>query len=282
MDPVFPAAHAALAIVYALKSSYGYETSEEGLADAEQAARCAIELEPSLGLGHIALGALLFWEKWDWEGARRAYSRAIELKPGDAEARLWYSGYLHAVGRSQDALAEMSRAHDLDPLLPIINDQLAWAYFLNRDYEAAIRYGRQTMALFPFFRVSRSNLAQAYLANGQPSKALGEYRELVRPTEIEALESSFSAEGEKGLLRWLVARLLAADEAAGGEGRHRNRAVSLAVFHGRLGHSDEALDWLEESARRHEGWLVFIKSHPWLDCARSDPRYGQLLKSMGL
>jgi tetratricopeptide (TPR) repeat protein len=161
--------------------------SAAAFSDAESSVLRAIELAPSLAAGHMALGAIRKYGKWDWQGAKRAYERALELAPGDAEVRLWHSGYLSAIGR--------------------------------------------------------------------PAEALGEYLQLVPQTEADSLAASFSAGGEEGLLHWFIERQSAAEETARDSGSHGNRAFGLSVLSGRLGDRAAALRWLEESVRRHEGWV---------------------------
>jgi serine/threonine-protein kinase len=287
IDPEFAAAYASIANILGLMQGYGYLEPEESLARAEESARRALTLAPDLAKAHSAVGFISATKDWDWTTAGRELRRALELNPGDTEARLHYNGsYLIPLDRTGEALEGVQQAHSADPLLPVMNSSLAEGYFFDRQLEAAIRHYRQTVSMFPEFIFARIGLAIACTSHGLHEEALQVraeiFRRTGRPAEAEELEAAYARGGERGMLQWLLARLEPRAERSETVRRSGNLAWGMAVLQAALGDVDECFRWLEEAVRRKDGWLPRIQAHPWLDPIRSDPRYGRILQQVGL
>ena len=286
-DPGFAKAHAGIAISYVRLSINGFLSAEEALPRAEEAAFKAVELDDSLAEAHLAVGNIRSWLRWDRRGAEAPYKRAIELSPGYAEAHRGYAtGCLSPLGRTQESLAEIRRACELDPLSMAINRIVGEILYWDRQYDEAIRQFRHTVEMAPDFPLVRTFLANAYTSNDMPEESLHERQEVFRRSgrqkEVEEVEAAYAEGGEPGVLRWYIQRGLPRvkkTEAARGSG---NRAFNMATLYARLGDTDEAFGWLEEAVRRRDGWVTCTKVHPWLDGLRSDSRYLEVLKTMNL
>ncbi len=146
LDPGYALAYAGLADSYYRLSNL-YLPPREAMPKAKAAAMKALEIEEMLAEAHASLGLVRFWYEWDWQGAEREYKRAIELNPGYAIAPLWYGLQLMALGRFDDALAEMKRAQDLDPLSLVINTNLGGTLYRARRYDQAIEQCRRTLEI---------------------------------------------------------------------------------------------------------------------------------------
>lgn len=278
-DPSYAAAYGGLADAYSLLEDYRVLPAREAMPLAMANVRKALSLDDSLAEAYTSLAQILGTDKWDWAGAEKAFQRAIALDPGSANAHHWYALHLAAMGRSEQALAEIKRAQELDPLSPIINDNIAWCDYLARNYAAAIEQLQKTQELFPSFSAGSEYLAQTLLADGRNAEAL-------------AVLEKVSAGGDRSV-DWLLGyaeaktghREKALDIYHSLEQKSRQRdidAYSLAIVATGLGEKEQALQWLEKSAEGRDGRLVNLRVHPMFDPLRTDPRFQALLRRMGL
>ena len=233
------------------------------------------------------MGAVLGQFQWDWAGAEREFQRAIELRPGDALFHHTYNTRcLAPLARTREAVVEERRALELDPLSLTVNRGLGEALLWARRYEEAIAQFRHILEMVPGHNLVRGLLAAVYASNDMPEEALRERQDIFRRTgrerEAQELEAAFAEGGETGTLRWLIQRGLRSAEKARREGTGGDRAFNLAVLYARLGEADEAFKWLEEALRQRAGFVIYVTVHPWFDSLRSDPRYGEILKTMNL
>ncbi|UCD25092.1 MAG: protein kinase, partial [Gemmatimonadota bacterium] len=167
LDSGYALAYAGLADVYLVRPWFSAEFSNrEGLALAESAAHRAIELDPTLGDPHATLGLVHEWQ-FEWDASEREFRQAIALAPDYATARHWFGLLLARLGRHEEAKSEVTRSLELDPLSPIINQDVGYALYLAGEWEAAISQYERTVALHPGFTTTRLVLALALLANGQ-------------------------------------------------------------------------------------------------------------------
>ena len=275
-------AHAGLALVCCMLSAYGWLGNEEASKRAEAAALRAVELDELLGLSHDALGFLRGLVQWNWDAAARELQRAVELNPGDASAHLHYANsYLLPTGRIQEGLAEIRRAHELDPVSSVISRFLGEALYYDRQFSAAVRQLRHTLAMAPDMPMTRNYLAAAYAAMDMPEESLRERQESLRRTgrekQADALGEVFASGGEPATLEWAIQALLSQPDELDGE-----KAWALATLYARLGEIEDGLKWLNEAVERRGYEVIFTKVHPALDGLRSDPRFAEILKTMNL
>jgi TolB-like protein/tetratricopeptide (TPR) repeat protein len=275
-DATYAPAYASLAFTYYLLPS------REALSKARVAALRALQLDDSLPDAHIAVFNVLMSD-WDWTGAGQAVQRAIELNPGDVGAHDAYSRYLTQLGRLDEALAEAKRCVELDPLALLPHSSLAWAYYRSRKFDEALEQMRLVLELDPNYDWRPAGLrGHVFLAKGMYREAISEYEKFV---------ASPNANETRGLA-WLGnARALSGDTRGALELLEELRtiakrqdvpaAVQIALVYVGLGDKDQAFAWLEKAYEAREPTLPGITG-PRFDSLRSDPRYTDLLRRVGL
>ena len=277
-DPSYGLAYAGLADSYNMLATYAIVPPSEAFPRAESAALRALDLDETLAEAHTSLG----WTKmsqWSWQEAEREFQRAIELNPGYATAHHWYGLYFSwNPGRFDEALAELKRAQELDPLSLIINASLGEALDNLGRYDEAIEQLRETLELDP-------NFGRAQLILGLALTQKSRYEEA-----IAELEKAVTFSGENplylGHLGYLYGAAGRTEEAERVLDQLRSKqgyvpAASIAVIYSGLGRKDEAFDWLERSHRAQEPLLNLKVGAPW-DPLRDDPRFTDLLRRMNL
>ncbi|HSA60936.1 MAG TPA: winged helix-turn-helix domain-containing protein, partial [Nitrospiraceae bacterium] len=181
INPNYAEAYVGLADSYALAGDweYGVLAPKEAYPRAKAAAAKALELDNTLGEAHISLAFCLDGFDWDWESAGREFRRGIELNPGYATGHQWYAWHLTALGRNDEAIAEMKKAEDLDPLSLIISAELAEEFLVAHRYDEAIKQSRKTMVLDPFFAVAHFELGQALVQKHTYNDAIAELQKAI-------------------------------------------------------------------------------------------------------
>ena len=203
-DPNYAEAYSGLADTYALLGDWQYAvmTTKQALPKAKAAAAKALELNSDLGEAHNSLAFCLDGFDWDFKSAEKEFRRAIELNPGYATAHHWYAWHLALVGRNPEAITEMRKAQNLDPLSLIINADLAELLLIARSYDESIEQSRRTIDMDPNFGLAHNQLAQAYLQKRDTQAAIAEFQKAIQlsdgsPTCIANLARAFVAAGRK-------------------------------------------------------------------------------------
>jgi len=280
LDPLYAQAHAGLAQAYDTLGSYSFITPEEAYTKARVAALHALEIDDNLSEAHVAMGGVLQNHLWDWAGSEEHFRRALAADPGNAGAYHWYSDLLSALGRSDEAVAAMRRAHEIDPLSLTVNMSLGACFFYARRYDDAVEQQRRTLDLDPNFAPAHRMMGGALEQLGRLDDAMTEYR------TAAALSKDLSA---NALLAHTLARAGRPDEArrihaqlrADSEGRYLSPYSEAAIYVG-LGETDAAFERLEEAFAIRDRGMVWIKVAPRLDPLRGDPRFDALLRRMNL
>jgi DNA-binding winged helix-turn-helix (wHTH) protein/TolB-like protein/Tfp pilus assembly protein PilF len=283
MDPKFALAYSGLADSYILMGSYshGQIPPREAMSKASAAAEKALALDDTLAEAHASLAFAKLNYDWDWPTAEREFRRTLELGPNDARSHHWYSNYLMAMGRTQEALAESQRALELSPTDVAINEHLGWAYLMARQYDQAIQRCRVTLELDPDFVQAHRVLSLADLYRGQYDVAIsglqrGVQSTTVDPVSLALLARAYALSGRAAEARHLLSRL---------EELSKQRYVSpadIGILYGDLGEKDEAFQWLGRAYEERSNFLINLKVDPAFDSLRSDPRFAALLARMGL
>jgi tetratricopeptide (TPR) repeat protein len=276
-DPNYALAYSGLADAYA--SVPPGISRDVAYARAKTAALRALELDETLAEAHTALARILVVQEWDWQRAGREYQRAIQLNPGYATAHQWYGMYLISLGRLDEALMELNTAQQLDPLSMAVNNDLGRALYYARRYDEAIEQYRKIIQLYPSSADAHLNLALTYAEKSVLESAIRELRTW----------ANLSGDEPQALLGYTYAVAGRRDEALRILGELEERAktvrvspVSMAVIHARLGNHDRAFALLEQAVQQRSPFVLFLKVHPRLDPLRSDPRFTQLLRQVGL
>ena len=280
LDPNLAAAWSAVAVCHAMRAVRGMAPPAETMAEAAAAARRALELDPTLADAYTALGTILS-HSGDLAGGIRALQRAIELNPGLAQAHNWLGRALYSFERHAEALAAMNKSVSLDPLSMLIRTGLGDACYFARAYERSVLHYRMSIELDPRFDGAHTDLARALEALGRFDEARAEYEEGRRLSGGVAgpsfgLAHLEAAAGNEPEARRILAELTAA---------RATRVVSawgIAALHASLGDVDDAFRWLDVAVDEKASGLILLRVHPRLDAIRTDPRYGPLVRRVGL
>jgi tetratricopeptide (TPR) repeat protein len=270
-----------LADSYALMAAYSVSPPSASMTRARAAALRALELDDSLAEAHASLGLVKLLHDWEWDEAERRFRRALALKPGLAIAHHWFSELLMARGRTAEALSELERAEELDPLSVILPTDRCRALYFARRYADALGSCRRALDADPAFVPALITQGMVLEETGRHAEALAAFREVAR----------LSGDGPQQ--RTLVARAtaLAGDAAAARrmleqieeEGRSRYISpYSLALVHAALGDRDEAFRLLNAAVDERSSWMTYLAVNPRLDALRGDPRFAAVLKRVGL
>jgi TolB-like protein/DNA-binding winged helix-turn-helix (wHTH) protein/Flp pilus assembly protein TadD len=280
-DPNYAQAYAGLADSFALLGDweYGVLAPKEAHPQAKAAAIKALDLDSTLGEAHISLAFSLDGFDWDFATAEREFRRGIELNPGYATGHQWYAGHLMLFGRYSEAIAEMMKAEDLDPLSLIIGADLAEDLLIAHRYEEAIQRSRKTMDLDPHFALAHYQLGQAFLQERRYDEAIAELQKAVglsggSTTCTSSLAYAFAVSGRRNeavkILNGLKARST----------EKFSNAPEIASVYVGLDDKGQAMAWLEKgyAERFNPGALM----RPAFEPLRSDPRFQDLLHRIGL
>jgi len=279
-DPNYAPAYAGLADSYALAGDwqYGVLAPREAYPKAKAAAK-AIALDSTRGEAHISLAWCLDGFDWDWESAGREFTRGIELSPGYATGHHWYGWHLAVLGRHGEAVAELEKAENLDPLSLIIGADLAEELLIAHRYDEAIKQSRKTMNMDPFFALTHYVLGEVFVQTRGYNVAIAE---LQKGIELSPGSTAFTAN-----LAYAYAVSGRRGEAVRILGDLKNRshgafsnAPEIALVYVGLDERDQAMAWLEKAYAERFNPGVLLR--PAFDPLRSDSRFQELLRRIGL
>lgn len=280
IDPDYALAYAGLADCYTSLSPYTLNPPSESFPKAKEAAEKALEIDDTLAEAHTSLAHILFIYDWNWEGAESQYKRAIELNPNYPTAHQWYSVYLSSMGRHEEAIAQATRAQEIDPVsLPIARD-LTRAFYLARQYDQAIAVSIKAIELDHRTYGLNSPLEMAYEQKGLYDQAI-EAR--LKASSIAGFESQVIAALREqyqslGWKRYWQKELSRTEKLA------KQEYVSpyiLVRLYARLGEKEKAFEWLEKAYEERSDHLIYLKVDPILDSLRADARFKDLLRRVG-
>jgi serine/threonine-protein kinase len=280
-DPGFVLAYAGLADCYVVPANP--QPPREKMPRAKAAALRALELDETLAEAHTSLARVFATYDWDWRSAEKEYKRAIELNPRYALAHQWYSGCLELMGRRNEAIAERKRAQELDPLSLTINFGQAMAFYQARNYDQAIEQFRKTLELDQNFPPVHTFLPAAYEQKGMYDKAIAEFKN-ASPQQGSAesamamagLGHVYAVSGKKDEAQALLNQLKRLSE------KQYVSADSIALIYAGLGEKDQAFAWLERAYVERSFGMPNLNTEPRWDSLRSDPRFADLLRRVGL
>jgi TolB-like protein/DNA-binding winged helix-turn-helix (wHTH) protein/Tfp pilus assembly protein PilF len=280
-DPIYAQAYAGIADSYVLLGYYSSLPPQDAYPRAKAAARKALELDPMLGEAHTSLAGALQDFDWTWKEVEQEHKRAVELSPGYATAHQWYGNYLNMMGRFEEAQAQIRQARDLDPLSPIINCNVAWAYHLARNDDRALEEFQKTKDMDPNFYWAHLGLGRVYVAKKMYTEAISAFE---RAAELSGSNSMVLSElghayAMAGRQRDAYRILAKLEESS----RHRYiSAYDMGLVYVGLGQQEAAMDWFERAYREHCRSLQFSRVEPRLDPLRSHARFQELLKRLNL
>jgi TolB-like protein/Flp pilus assembly protein TadD len=279
-DPAYAPAYAGLSDSYGLLARYAYLPPSDAMPKAKAAAERALEIDGRLGEAHNSLAFVKRQYEWDWPGAEAEFRKAIEFSPNYGTAHHWYALLMCQLGRHEEAVKEVARALELDPLSIIINTNVAWVYYFAGQYDRAIEQFRKTLEMDPGYAVAHMRLGETYTQKRMFEQAVAELRKAVAlsPESTEILArlayacavSANTREAEDILQKLLT---LPKDEYVS--------PYDIAAVYVSLGQKARALDWLEKGYDERAN-MVFVKVDPRLTSLHTEPRYQAILKKMKL
>jgi tetratricopeptide (TPR) repeat protein len=223
----------------------------------------------------------LWLHDWRWPEAEKEFERSLELNPCYPTANHWYAEYVMTMGRAVEAIAKMKGSQELDPLSLIINVAIAWASYMARRFDDAIEQLQRTLELDPNYPVTHWILGLLYRITGRYELAIAAGEKGVNlsggsPLMRAALAHTYGKAGRAEDARRVLDDL---SELA----KHKYVAPHFfAGIHIGLGEFDRAIESLEKSYAEHSHWLIYLHIDPSMDELRSDPRFQDLLKRVGL
>ena len=274
-DGRFGAAQAGVAIAYMQKMMYESDPVKY-LRDASEAAHRAVALDPDLADGHLAVGRLESFYNWNWRAADQAFARGLQLHPTHTFARNYYSAYLTALGRYEEAVAFTRATLALAPHSLSAHAMLAQAHLAAGEAPDAIDVGRRALSIDPSFSMMHRFLALAYLET-DPAKAVEESKAVLVPDEanILAIRAAIAAcAGEHAEAVALRAQLNQV------KAQHYVRPTRMAQLEACLGDRDAAFRWLEQGLQDHELDMAMVAASPLLKPLEADPRFATILARM--
>ena len=281
IDPSYALAYTGLADSYSSLSVYGEVSPREAMPRAKAAAQRALEIDGTLAEAQATLANIEWAYDWDSAAAEAGFRKALASNPNYASAHQWYAVYLSNHGRHEEAIAEILRARDLDPLSPIIEANTGMDYYYGRRFDQAINELQSTAEREPDFWVLYSMLGQTHLAMGRNAEATAEFvkatslsPESVR--NISMLGRAYAVAGRRAEAQRLVEELSSLSR------KRYVPPVYRAIIYIGLGEKDKAFTWLEKAYADRSDWMTLLNTDPLFDPLRSDPRFQDLLRRVGL
>jgi serine/threonine-protein kinase len=281
-DSSYAPAHAGLADYYFVLAGMGLAEPKEVLPKAATEARRTLELDPNQADAHSVLGMVSALLEYDWSASERHFHRALELNPASPHVRFPYAfWYLRAQGRLEQALAELERALEQDPLSAAYRFGKAAVLIQQRRYEAAVDSCRRALDLEPNSSVALMGLAYALAAQRRFDEALSVAEQFIQvhgrwPLPLRTLGDVHSTAGNVEQAHGVL------DELHEMARRSYVPPSCFAQIHSQLGETDAAFEWVERAIQQRDPVIVFLKTFPGFDPLHSDPRFPVMLRQMNL
>ena len=281
LDPKYAPAYVGLADTYNVLGGYGFVPADTAFPQGKAAAQKALELAPNLSEAYGSLAFAAFYYDWDWPKAEELFRKALALNPNNQVGHEFYSSFLHAMGRLDEAEGENHAAQQLDPMSAWLHDDLGWMLLSRRKPEAATREFQKATELGPEFPAAHLSLAVACLRTRQFDRARLEVQRAEElggdPTRVLEIRGSLQA-----VTGDIASAQNTVDKLVKGEIPGRVSPYSVALIYTAMGRKSDALDWLEKGYREKDTWLVWIKILVEWESLRSEPRFAALLQKLKL
>ena len=286
LDPTYAPAHAGLALAYCAQAELRVAPYATAYAHAKVAALRALAMNASCADAQVALGSVLFYSEWDWDGAERSLTRALALNPQHTEAMLIYGRLLETLGRLERGLAMKLKALDRDPESPLVLVEIAQSYWNQRRYNESIDWANKALELDPRHLLAREFLSAAYWRKGDFDRM---FAEAITHAEAYGAQSgaidevrrvcadvheAYASGGRPAVLTFMLHQ--ASGQQNGGP------PIQLAVLSGEAGAMDAAFHHLGRAIDSREPCLVHLAVAPQWDSLRGDPRFAHCLNRMTL
>ena len=279
-DPNYALAYVGLADCYVVLGDYTGTPTSETIPHAKAFAERALQLDASLAEGHATLG-FVAQNLWQWQTAEEHFKRAINLNPNYATAHQWYSLSLLEMGRFAEALTEIKHAQELDPISVIISNNVANDYLALGDLNSSMEQSKRLIDLDPNYPRGHEALGSAYLKQHRYPEAIAELLKAINLSPTDSvlqrdLGFTYGVSGKRAEALNILNQLQALYE------KQEAFGADVAGVYAGLGDKDKAFEWLEKDYQARNGRLARVRWNTPFDPLRSDPRYADLLRRMGL
>ena len=282
LDPKFALAYARISETYGSMPAYPYLSPNEAFPQAKAAAQQALEIDPTLAEAHTFLAYSLVIYDWNWVEGERSFKRAIELDPNNSTAHFRYGQiYLGSTGRLDEALAEIKRGLDLEPLDINMGATLAWGYFVAGQNDKALEQAKKTYDLDPVHPIGRWMLSQAYTNVGMYPEAISLTEQWLQtdPTNQFALRDAgiaYAKAGRRDKAEEMITRFREIGKT------QYIPTCRIASIYGTLGDRDKAFEELRKAFEVRDWELYRLNADPYWNSIRDDPRFREMLKRLNL
>jgi DNA-binding winged helix-turn-helix (wHTH) protein/TolB-like protein len=281
-DPKYALAYAGLADCYHFLSGYGLLPPKETYPKAKAAAVRALELDDQLAEAHTALAVAKARYDWDWAGAEKDFRRALDLNPGYAGAHQWYAVFSLVIAeRFEDAIAEAKRAQEINPLSLATGVNVTIVNYFARRFDQSIEQSGKILEMDTRFIQAYEFLGRAYEQKGRYEEAIAAFQEALKLRSdytncLGPLGRTYAVSGKQDEAQKIL------DQLKGLSGRRYVMPYHIATIYTALGDKDQAFAWLQKAYDERDDRLMFLKVDPFWDSLRSDPRYANLVRGIGL
>ncbi len=281
IQPGYAPAYAGLANSYNLMGQYGFARQAEVYPKAKDYAQRAVELDGTLAEAYTALADVEIKYDQDWRSGERDFVRAIQLNANYATAHLWYAeDYLTFAGKTEEAVAEVKKAQEIEPLSPVVGTIVAETYFVARNYDETIREAKRVLEMEPTFVPALAQLGMAYEQKGMFPEAIAAFQKGIEISNSSFayglkvnLAHAYALSGRKSEARNILSEMLAESR------KHYFPPCGIALVYTGLGEKDSALEWLERCGQVEN--LPNLRVDPRFDSLRTDRRFQELLRKAG-
>jgi eukaryotic-like serine/threonine-protein kinase len=280
VDPAYAVAYSGIADSYTQIGYASLAAPKEVFPKARAAAEKALELDARLAEPHASLAYVKFYFDWDWAGSEREFQRAIELNSNYATAHDWYAYLLTATGRLTEARAEIQRAQKLDPISVAIESDMGFLLHYSYEQDQAAEELRKALEMNPQFPLAHLFLGRVYQAKGLYDQAISEYRATGPLREwvptVAGIGYVYGIQGKRQEALQVLSNLEARSK------KEYVTAYAVALVHAALRDKDRAFAWLEKGIEERTHWLVWLKRDLRWEPIRSDPRFPEMVRRVGL
>jgi TolB-like protein/DNA-binding winged helix-turn-helix (wHTH) protein len=282
-EPSYAPAQAGIADTYCLLGAAGYDAlpRAEAMDKARAAATKALIIDDQLAEAHASLAYVVYSYDWDWTTAESEFKRAIALNPNYATAHQWYSELLNDLGRKDEALAQARAALALDPLSSNAIQNMARALYFARRFDEAIETTQKNLEMDPSFAIAHLRLGRIYAGKGVYDQAIQEFQQFSTlsgdtPLATASIGNARARSGDR------KGGILALGELATLSKHKRVPSICFALVQIGLADNDQAMSWLEKAYQEKSDFLLVLGVDPIFDGLRSDPRFKDLARRIGL
>ena len=246
---------------------------------AKEAVQRALALDGSLAEAHVALAEVYWWGEWNFAAAEQELKKAIELNPSEPTIQAEYANFLARLGRTDEALSLANHVLEIDSISPFINANVASVLYFTRQSDRLVEHAKRVLELDRNAAQGHVWIGRAYMQKGWYDQAIVELQKVVDPQSGDGLVQlgySYAMAGQKAEALKVIAQLEAI------AARRYSSPVRIACVYGALGDKEKAFEWLEKGYAGRSDHLTQLKTECMFDNLRSDPRFVDLMRRVGL